>query len=401
MKYFRSLIILTLIAAIGGGGAWYYGWLPLSLPAWASRGAGGPSTAGGNGADSAGDMHFLGWLAPADGMLDINGPPGDRLESLKVAEDAVVAKDQLLAILESRAMKQLDLDALQAQIQEATARRDAELKLAEMRAEAAKLGIEKVRLKEDEADVLEAKIKLLEANLALADKDSERLHRLQAEASTNPLSDAVVSDQEVERQELVTRQAKTELESARVELKGLRATQDLARRAAEAEFRSALASKDEALALIPLGSLAARREMAKLQLALTEIKAPAAGTVLKVFMQAGESIGPKPILRLANLTRMVARVEVYEVDAKQVRLGQPAIVRSAAFHAPKDRDGLHGRVVQIGRLVNTPELRSLDPFARVDRHVIPIRIELSPEDTAEAAHFVDLQVDVELCGDAK
>jgi HlyD family secretion protein len=346
-------------------------------------------------------MHFLGWLAPADGMLDINGPPGDRLESLKVAEDAVVAKDQLLAILESRAMKQLDLDALQAQIQEATARRDAELKLAEMRAEAAKLGIEKVRLKEDEADVLEAKIKLLEANLALADKDSERLHRLQAEASTNPLSDAVVSDQEVERQELVTRQAKTELESARVELKGLRATQDLARRAAEAEFRSALASKDEALALIPLGSLAARREMAKLQLALTEIKAPAAGTVLKVFMQAGESIGPKPILRLANLTRMVARVEVYEVDAKQVRLGQPAIVRSAAFHAPKDRDGLHGRVVQIGRLVNTPELRSLDPFARVDRHVIPIRIELSPEDTAEAAHFVDLQVDVELCGDAK
>ena len=189
---------------------------------------------------------------------------------------------------------------------------------------------------------------------------------------------------------------RAELAAAKAELKRLQATQELAAKAAEADLKAALASKDEAAAAVPVKSLQQKREMARFELSMAEIKSPCEGRVLKTFMRAGETVSQKPILRMANLDRMVALAEVYEVDVKQVRVGQTATIRSKAFHAPKDKEGLRGKVVQIGRIVNTPELKSLDPFAKADRHVIPIRIEIAADDCAEAAQFVDLQVDVEL-----
>jgi HlyD family secretion protein len=162
-----------------------------------------------------------------------------------------------------------------------------------------------------------------------------------------------------------------------------------------------VASKAEADAAVPVKSLEQKREMARVELSMAAIKSPFDGRVMKTFMRPGETVSQKPILRMANLDRLVAVAEVYEVDVKSVRIGQAATIRSKAFHSPKDVDGLRGKVVQIGRIVNTPELKSLNPFAKADRHVIPIRIEIAEGDCAEAAQFVNLQVDVELQGPKK
>ncbi len=195
---------------------------------------------------------------------------------------------------------------------------------------------------------------------------------------------------------MVVHHAQTDLAATQAEWKQFQATQDLAAQAAAADLKAALASKDEAAAAVPVKSLQQQRETVRFELSLAEIKSPCAGRVLKTFMRAGETIAQKPILRMANLDRMVALAEVYDVDVKQVRQGQTATIRSKAFHAPKDKEGLRGIVVQIGRIVNTPELKSLDPFAKADRHVIPVRIEIAAKDCAEAAQFVELQVDVVL-----
>lgn len=395
MKYLRALVLLAVVALLGGAAACYFGWLPNPLASRANPGTAGSSLDGSDPADS-GILRIMGWVEPAGGVIDINGIPGDRLERLAVAEGEAVEKDQVLATLESRALKQQQVDLLVIQIAEATARRDAEAQLAETRIQTAKLGQDKVKLQDLQAESLQEKIRLLEDNLALAQKDLDRLSKLRAPADASGLSDEIVSEQDLERQQLVVHRAKTELGAAKADLRGLQETRQLNAQAAEADYGAALAGKTEAVAAIPIKSLQERLEMAKADLALSEIRAPSSGTVLKIFVRAGESLAQKPVLAMGDLARMVAQAEVYEVDAKRVERGLPAVIRSPAFHAPFDQAGLQGKVVSVGRMVNTPELKSLNPFARVDRHVIPVRIELDKKDSVEAARFVNLQVDIEI-----
>lgn len=393
MKPIRSISLFVVFVCGVAGIISYYGWLPNP---WHTRAVGGDrSTLAADPADD-GRLRVLGWLEPVGGLIDINGVPGDRLEALLVSEDAAVSKGQALAHMENRVLKQLEFDAAETQLQEAVARREAEVQLAAARIRTAALGIEKVKLQETEAESLREKIKLLEDNRALAQKDYDRMCELKNRPRTTALSDQLVSQQEVDRQQLLLHQAQTELASAKAEWKRLQATQDLAAKAAEADLKAAMASKDEVAAAVPVKSLEQKRDMARLELSMAQIKSPCDGRVMRIFMRAGETVSQKPILQIANLDRMVALAEVYEVDVKQVSLGQTATIRSKAFHAPKDKEGLRGKVVQIGRIVNTPELKSLDPFAKADRHVIPIRIEIAADDCAEAAQFVDLQVEVEL-----
>lgn len=398
MKYARGIIILLALGAAGAGLASYYGWLPNP---WRGNVADGNRKLATNNPTEEGKLRVLGWLEPAGGFIDINAIPGDRLEAPLIAEDSLVTKGQVLAHLESRALKQLQFDASESMVQEAIARRDAEVQLAETRIQTAKLGIEKVKLQEIEAEGLQEKIKLLQDNLALAQKDFDRLRALKSAPLATSLSDQVVSEQEIDRQQLVVHHARTELSAAKAEAKRLTATQGLAVQAADADLKAATAAKDEARAAVPVKSLQQKQEMARLELTMAEVKAPCDGRVMKTFMRVGETVSQKPILRIANLDHMVALAEVYEVDVKQVRMGQKVTIRSKAFHAPKDRDGLRGKVIQIGRAVNTPELKSINPFAKADRHVIPIRIEIAQDDCAEAAQFVELQVDVELHGSEK
>ena len=143
-------------------------------------------------------------------------------------------------------------------------------------------------------------------------------------------------------------------------------------------------------------SLETQLEIARAQSALTEIVAPRDGTVLKVFMEPGESMGQKPILQLADLTRMVAVAEVHENVIRQIRKGRPVRIRSRAFPPPYDVKGLEGRVDRIGRIITTPDLKSLDPFARADRHVVTVRVLIDDnEHSRVAASFTNLQVDIE------
>jgi HlyD family secretion protein len=116
--------------------------------------------------------------------------------------------------------------------------------------------------------------------------------------------------------------------------------------------------------------------------------------VLRVYTRPGEFISTRPILQMADLTRMVCVAEVYETDVQHVRRGQAVVIRSPSFPQVGGRGELSGKVTRIGRMVSTPELRSLDPLASTARHAVEVRIELDQPGSLRAAEFVNLQVDV-------
>jgi len=389
MKYLVGTVAAVLLLIAGGWIAHRAG-VPLPLAEHFHFGAAEPGAAAeeqppGDLPAAAASVVALGWLEPASGVVEISGTPGDRIEEILVSEGGQVEAGEALVYLASREIHRLEMDALKSQIAEAEARSAAEKSLADARIITAKLGVEKIDMQGMDRENLKRRIDLLKANLQLARKDLERMENL---------SEELVSSQERERQQLVVTQAEAELAVAEADLKKLDRTLDFSRRAAEAELNAAEAGKRQAAASIPVESLRSQLEITEAKLRQSEIRAPSKGAVLRVFMESGESIGRTPILQMADLEQMSAVAEVYETDVKRIELGQPAVVRSEAFRAPYDEDGLHGKVEAIGRLITTPELKSLDPFARADRHVVPVRVLLDQNDSRQAADFSNLQVDV-------
>lgn len=91
----------------------------------------------------------------------------------------------------------------------------------------------------------------------------------------------------------------------------------------------------------------ARLQVARAELAKTQVRAPVAGQVLQIYKEAGAPVGPAGasradvVLRLADLSRRRVRAFVEELDVGRVQLGQSAAVTA---------DGFPGRVY-AGRVV--------------------------------------------------
>src|SRR5207253_11410888 len=89
--------------------------------------------------------------------------------------------------------------------------------------------------------------------------------------------------------------------------------------ALRAKRRAAGAEIEQALQRVPLRSLEQALVLANRKAELAEIKAPVAGTVLKVNVSEGDSIGRGALLELAGVKRMIAVAEVYETDVPLLR----------------------------------------------------------------------------------
>ncbi len=80
------------------------------------------------------------------------------------------------------------------------------------------------------------------------------------------------------------------------------------------------------------------------------IRAPIAGTVLQVNAKVGElasPASPQPLLVLADLSALRVRAKVDERDIGDVKIGQPVMVRPAAFGGRE----FPGKVSFISRMV--------------------------------------------------
>jgi len=327
-------------------------------------------------------------LEPAGKVIDLNAIPGDRLDSVVVEENVEVHKNDPLAYLDSRSLREMEFQAVRSQRLEAELRRSAEEKLADARIAGARVALNQARSYDLDLKVQESKIGVLQKNLDNAKLDQRRLKEL---GSTD-----IVSPQDREQQDLAVAKAEAELKAAQSVYDKGKTSGKLGVAAAEADLAAAEAGKKQVLSTLAVDSLKKREELAQAQWDRTVIRAPCDGTVLKVLLRPGESIGgPSPILQLADRRRMVALAEVYEADVKRLRTGQQAKVLSKAFPPPYDETGLSGVVARIGKTIAQPAFKPLDPLAPADRHVIEVRVDLDAQGSKVAADYIHLQVEVQ------
>lgn len=117
------------------------------------------------------------------------------------------------------------------------------------------------------------------------------------------------------------------------------------------------------------------------------VRSPISGRVLDVHARQGERVGPEGIAELGETGAMYAVAEVYETDARRVRVGQRATVTSPALS-----QAAQGTVDRVGLKVGKKDVLSVDPAAKTDARVVEVRILL--DDPTQVAGFTNLEVDV-------
>lgn len=125
------------------------------------------------------------------------------------------------------------------------------------------------------------------------------------------------------------------------------------------------------------------------ELLLTELRAPIAGTVLRLHAREGERPGDQGVLELGASQRMEALLEVYESDIARVRLGQD--VSMVSEHGGFEGN-LQGRVVRISPQVRQREVLATDPTQDADARIVEVRVALAPDAAQRVRSLSGLKV---------
>lgn len=138
----------------------------------------------------------------------------------------------------------------------------------------------------------------------------------------------------------------------------------------------------------------ANLKQAQEDLALTYVKSPQAGQILKIYSRPGEYVNAdKGILEFGQTKNMVVIAEVYESDISKVRPQQIAIIKSEndAFTGE-----IKGKVNRIGLKVDKQNILEADPASDTDSRVVQVEIHLNPEDSRRVSHLTYSQVIVKI-----
>lgn len=127
----------------------------------------------------------------------------------------------------------------------------------------------------------------------------------------------------------------------------------------------------------------------------TFVRSPVDGTVVKRFMNPGESISYEslyqPIVSVADTTRLMVRVEVDETDIGKVEVGQRAEIRCDAF--PERH--FYGHVVRISGGLGRKTIQTDNPLEKVDTEILETFVELEPGSPLRVGLRVDVNVPLE------
>lgn len=298
----------------------------------------------------------LGALLPRDEVRTVAMPSGAgdaRIATLHVSEGETVEAGQRLATLDTRTLREAERDQAAA----ALAVRQAT--------------VSQVRIATGAA-IAEAEAALARAQAAA--RNAEREYARGAELrERNVISQATLDERTAARDQAVedVREAKARLSrypASRVE-----------------DQADVLVAEREADA--------ARADLARAErdLSMTEIRAPSDGTVLEIHARAGETAGNDGVVRMADLTRMKAEVEVYQTLIGAVEPGAAVTLRADTLSAP-----LSGTVERIGLEVRRQTRVGESPAANTDARVVDVTVALDPQSAEIAARFTNLQVVAEI-----
>lgn len=340
----RPVLLAVVLGAAALGGAWLMMGQGAPPPEPAPARAATLPEAMGVGA--------LGRIEPASRIRRLNQPGGmnvSRLSALHVEEGQEVTEGQLLAEFADVAQKDAAIAQARGQLEEQRAA------LARTR--------EAARPSEREAQ--RARIDSLAAQVELARREAARATRLVPSGAG----------------------AEAAAERARFSLARLEAE----RAQAEADFTTLSAARPEDVALAEARVAVAEATLAKAEAdaELSRVRAPIAGTILRVFARPGDQVGSDGLMEMADLSRMEVVADVFETDIPRLRLGA-----SAEIIVPGEARRLPATLSEIGWQVRRTTQAGTDPVAAVDARTVEVRLTLSEEAAALVRRRSNMQVQV-------
>ncbi|MBB3897621.1 HlyD family efflux transporter periplasmic adaptor subunit [Roseococcus suduntuyensis] len=340
----RPLLLALVLGGAALGGAW------LMLGQGAPPPEPAPATAAT--LPEAMGVGALGRIEPASRIRRLNQPGGmnvSRLSALHVEEGQDVAAGQLLAEFADVAQKEAAIAQARGQLEEQRAA------LARTR--------EAARPSEREAQ--RARIESLAAQVELARREAARATRLVPSGAG----------------------AEAAAERARFSLTRLEAE----RAQAEADLATLTAARPEDLALAEARVAVAEATLAKAEAdaELSRVRAPIAGTILRIFARPGDQVGSDGLMEMADLSRMEVVADVFETDVARLRLGATAEVI-----IPGEARRLPATLSEIGWQVRRTTQAGTDPVAAVDARTVEVRLTLSDEAAALVRRRSNMQVQV-------
>ena len=328
-----------------------------------------------------------GQILPAKGVVHLAAAPGDVVDQILVETGEHVEQGQLLVVMRSQSLRQAQRLQLEQQRSHAIREQQSAIAAAEQRLTAANLKISHLKAQEKSLSRNEDLLSDAKNQVVSAQKILSRLESI----SRDPLTKNFVGQLELEKQRVALGESQLEYQQQAEALEQKREELKWALKAAELELESAsmmlsVAQQSEAVKVLDL-----QIDAVDIESQASQIVAPGPGTILAVNATKGESSIQRPIIEMANTDQIACEVEINEMDAARVAVGQPAQILSRAFGTP-----LHGQVTQKSQLVGHPQLRPLDPLARVDYRAVTAIVTLDEPSSKLAKDWLQLQVEVEI-----
>jgi HlyD family secretion protein len=346
----------------------------------------------------------LGKLEPSGTIISVsaaNTGDGSRIEELRVKEGDRLQKGDIIAVLNSQKRLQASLNQATEQV------RVVQAKLAQV-----KSGAKSGEIQAQNAQIAQIKaertgdLNTQTAVVARLEAEVENA-RVEADRYDSLLKDGGVSASLRDSKRLVWQTSQRQLQEGRAGLERIRNARAEQINEAQAALDRSQSSRDEQLeaASATLNQIAEVRpvdvqtaqaeinqaqaavEKAEAELEQSYVRAPAAGSILKINTRAGEKIAAEGIVDMGRTQEMTALVEVYESDVKRLQVGDSAVVVSDAIASE-----LKGTVSEIGQKVLRQNVVNTDPTANTDSRVMEVRIRLDNASSEQAQKFTNSQV---------
>ena len=330
----------------------------------------------------------LGQIEPEDEIVQLSvssSAEGSKIEQLLVRRGDKVRQGQVVAVLDSYNRASAAIDKAQTDVRIAQANLErvrAGAKQGDISAQRSAINRLEAELRGQVA-AQKAAIARLEAELSNAKVEYNRYRQL--------FGDGAISAQERDTRRLRVNTVEQQLAEAQETLNRTIETTEVQRSEAQAKLESVSEVRpvDVQVAQAELEQAQAAVKQARETLALTQVRSPIDGQVLKVNVRPGEVVSNQGILAVGQTDRMSVVAEVYETDIDKVRLGQKAIVTGSAF-----KGELTGEVAQVGLEVEQQDVFESDPLVDTDNKVVEVKIRLDPESSKRVTALSNLQVQV-------
>lgn len=334
----------------------------------------------------------LGRLEPQGEVITLSPPSsaqGARVEQILVKEGDWVKAGETVAVLDTHTRLAAALENAQADVQvarAALAKIQAGAQTGEIEAQKAAIARLEAEL-EGQQETLQATVARQVAALRNAQSDYERYQQLYQEGA--------ISTQELETRRLNAETAQQQVNESQASRNETIVT--LQRQIDEARANlnriTEVRPTDVREAQAQVNRMVAAVKLTQADLALSYIKAPIDGEIIKLHTRSGETISTNGIAELARTDQMVVIAEVLEEDISKVRPGQAVSVTSEnrAF-----TEKIKGTVAQVGRQIGKQNILDSDPAADVDARVVEVRISLPTTASELVSGFTYAKVVVEI-----